>query len=128
MNLESIGLFVESASIVMSGAAVLFCFYVRSTAATVAEKKCAIIDNKVDLAVRGLYDRINADHDMLSRLQGVVDDMPRRNDVHTLSLKLSELSGDLKAINAKMESIVVSSNGNAAALRRVEDHIFNVEK
>jgi hypothetical protein len=128
MNWDSIFGIAESASCVLSVVALGFGFYVRATASKAADDKCRVVDGKLDLAVKGLYDRINADHDRLSRLEGIVDDMPRRDDVHKLSLQLSELSGDLKAINAKMEGIVTSSNGNAAALRRVEDHIFNVEK
>jgi len=127
VNLESISLFVESASIAMSGAAVLFCFYVRSTASSVAEKKCAAVEAKLELAVKGMYDRYSGDHDRLNRIEGTIEDMPRRDDVHRLSLQLSELGGDLKAINAKMAGIVESSAGNALALRRVEDHLFKVE-
>lgn len=109
-------------------AALALGFYVRTTAAAQTDKRCDATDEKQASTTNALYARLNSYGDRIMRLESVVDDMPRTKDVYALSLQISGMAGDLKAIAAKMEAIEHSSNGNANALRRLEDHVLKVEK
>lgn len=104
-----------------------FGFYVRATVREKIDRSEDRQSAKLDGAVKGLYDRINADDKRITQLEGKIDDMPRTRDVHNLSLQLSDMAGDLKAITAKMSAIEDSSKANNLALRRVEDHLFKVD-
>lgn len=116
MNFEALGPMFNALTTLASLAAIGLSFYVRATVA-----------QKIDSALAAVYTRINADHDRLSHLEGVVDDIPRAKDIHTMALALSDMAGDLKAIKAQMSAIELSSGANALALRRVENHLFAIK-
>ncbi len=116
MNVEAVALIFNGLAIVSSAGSLWLSFYVRATVA-----------QKIDTALGTVYARINADHDRLSHLEGIVDDIPRSKDIHAMALSLADMAGDLKAIKAQMGGIEQSYSANTIALRRLENHVLAVK-
>jgi hypothetical protein len=126
MTLDQIVAIADIAAVVLSSAAMIFGFYVRATAHAAVERRGVAIETKIEGLARALYERINADHDRISQLEGKIDDMPRVSDVHALSLQISAMAGDLKAIGVKMGNIEEANKGYRGAISRIENHLFEV--
>lgn len=130
MSEQMIMVLINAGSAILAAAALALAFYVKSTAADVAQKKVDALRISVDADIKantaGLYGRLNALGDRVQIMETRVDDTAKRDDLFKLSLQLAELAGDLKTMNAKMGSLDESSKQNGEALKRVENHIFKI--
>jgi hypothetical protein len=138
MTLDQIVAISDIAAAVLSAAAFAFAFYVRS----VADAKCeklkedydgklarakAEFDGEIKIVTNALYQRINGLGDRLQHVESRLDGAAGREDVHKLSLQLSDLSGDLKVMTAKLASMSENSQITGLAIKRLENHLLKIE-
>lgn len=81
------------------------------------ENKLTAIDSRLQEGSRRM-DR----HDLrVHELQQIVAQLPAKDDLHVLQIKLTEIVGEMKAINAKIE-------GNAETMERIEKMVIRHDK
>ena len=62
---------------------------------------------------------ISAQHDRITRLEGVTSNLPGREDVHKLALQSEGLAGDIKAVKAQLEGMAQTLAATQASVQRV---------
>ncbi|MGH6887970.1 MAG: DUF2730 family protein [Rhizomicrobium sp.] len=131
MTLDQIIAIADVAAVVLSAAAFAFGFYVHAVAggkiASCRDELKKEFDAETKAVAAALYARINGFGDRLQIVETKVDDTARRDDLHKLSLQLVGMSGDLKAMAVKMESLNESARITGIAIKRVENHLFHIE-
>ncbi|WP_233193105.1 DUF2730 family protein [Acidimangrovimonas sediminis] len=69
-------------------------------------------------------DRMNRHDARIERIEQTVRGLPAASDMHTLELRLVEMSGDLKALAAVMEGNTKVMSRLESIVSRHEDHLL----
>lgn len=92
----------------------------------------SIVDKKVAKAVNTLREeeiapmqkRLDAQHDIIVKLSSRCDGLATREDVHSIALALSNMTGEMKVLGARVEAGKEREAATAAAVRRVDEYLF----
>lgn len=79
------------------------------------------IDAKIERVASHLYDRINGHEGRLTRVEAVLADLPRKNDMHDIAIKVTEMVGELKAVRSELHSQGERSKRQEQQLDKVEE-------
>jgi DNA relaxase NicK len=154
MSPETIAIVANIAAALLGAAALVISFYVRATVGEKSAKDCETLETKVETkieavekelgakieavdkahgdglerAIGRLHERVAGYEARIRNLEVKIDSNAKQDELHKVAIQITEVSGDMKAILARMSSMEENSKVNAASLRRLEDHVLNIEK
>ncbi|MCW8843357.1 MAG: DUF2730 domain-containing protein [Rhodobacteraceae bacterium] len=94
---------------------------------TIFKTRARALDDRFDVLNERLKDgskRMDRHDGRLGAIEQTVQSLPAQSDMHNLQLRLAEMSGDLKAINASMEGNGKIMERLETIVSRHEDHLL----
>jgi hypothetical protein len=84
-------------------------------------------ENKIEMSISRMHERIGGYENRIRNLEIKVDGNAKSEDLHKVALQLAEMGGDLKALIARTDASEMISKNTASAVKRLEDHILEIQ-